>query len=250
MLYEYEVLGIEVTTSDITRKTFLSTMMVFSTFPITFIPCIKYFVKYCLQFSFKCSNTVATGRKCFWCLCITLYKIMLQQSPPYENRSIEAPVISYSLLNTQIPLWKHKPKTPLHRLPWNQCTLLRTTIFFVPKLKTWIRLSRLTSLSHNSSHTLCTGHCCESILQILYNLQTTKLYASRKPPWCMFLLRLQKAIRTNTGGKGRWKAQGMNDQNGVNEHKQFTERERNFMARGQPECMSDPCGDLRRSELC
>lgn len=123
-------------------------------------------------------------------------------------------------------------------------TVKNNYFFFVPKLKTWIRLSRLTSLSHNSSHPLRTGHCCESILQILYNLQTTKLYASRKPLRCMFLLRLQKAIRTNTGGKGRWKAQGMNDQNQVNKHKQFTERERNFMARRQPECMNDPYGDF------
>lgn len=183
-------------------------MMVFSTFPITFIP-LKCFVRYFLQFSFKCSNTVATGRKCFCCLCITLYKIMLQQSPPYENRSIEAPVISYSLLNTQIPLWKHKPKTPLHRLPWNQCTLLRATIFFVPKLKTWIRLSRLTSLSHNSSHTLCTGHCCESILQILCNLQTTKLYASRKPPLAVYVFtQTSKSYQNKHWWKGKVKGPG------------------------------------------
>lgn len=122
---------------------------------------------------------------------------------------------------------------------------VRNNYFFVPKLKTWTSLSRLTSPSHNSSHPLHPGHCIQSILQIAYDLQTTKLPTSRNPPWRMFLCRLQKGTRTNTGGKGRWKAQGMDDQNQVNKHKQFTERERNSIARGQSECTGYPCGDTQ-----
>lgn len=78
-------------------------------------------------------------------------------------------------------------------------------LFFVPKFKTWISLSRLTSLSHNSSHPLSTGHCCESILQIAYKLQTTKLYASRKPPWCNVFTQTSKRYQNKHWWKGKVK---------------------------------------------
>lgn len=214
-------------------------MTFFSTLHIPFTPAIKDF----LRLFKKQNNTVAGSRKCFCRLCTILHKIMLQQTP-YQSRSIEAPVISYSLLNTENPLWKHKPKAALHRLPWNQCTLLRKAISCPQTQNTDQPLKVSILVTCQFSNPLSTGHCSKSILQIACNLQTTKLCASRKPSWCMFLLRLQKDIRTNTGGKGRWKAQGMNDQNQVNKHKHFTEQERNFIVRQQSECVIYPCGDI------
>lgn len=129
----------------------LSEMIVFSTLPITFNQYTKYFQSIFCSF-LKCSNTLVTGRKYFCCLHIILYKTMLQQSPPPSKQVYWSSSYFLFFIKHWNPFVKTQTKGCFTQTSLKSMHTIKNIhfFFFVPKLKTWIVLSRLTALSPGS----------------------------------------------------------------------------------------------------